>query len=77
MKAAVVHAFGKPLRIEELPVPIVGTREDLAEAILFSAEGKVRAHLHEARLEDVNGIFSDLRSGHVDGRVVLRLAEAA
>jgi D-arabinose 1-dehydrogenase-like Zn-dependent alcohol dehydrogenase len=37
----------------------------------------VRAHHHEARLEDVNRIFSDLRSGHVDGRVVLRLAEAA
>jgi propanol-preferring alcohol dehydrogenase len=56
---------------------IVGTREDLAEALAFAAEGKVRAHHHEARLEDVNRIFSDLRSGHVDGRVVFRLAEAA
>jgi alcohol dehydrogenase, propanol-preferring len=53
---------------------IVGTREDLAEAILFAGEGKVRAHFHEARLEDVNRVLSDLRAGHVDGRIVLRLA---
>ena len=52
---------------------IVGTREDLAEAIAFAAEGKVRAHVHEARLEDVNRVLSDLRAGKVDGRVVLKL----
>lgn len=53
---------------------IVGTRNDLAEAIDLAAEGKVRAHYHRAALEDINRIFADLRHGRVDGRVVLDLA---
>ncbi len=53
---------------------IVGTRKDLAEAIEFAREGKVRAHIHEARLEDINRVFSHLKAGRVDGRVVLRIA---
>ena len=52
---------------------IVGTRKDLAEAIQFAAEGKVRSHIHKAKLEDINRIFSDLKAGRVDGRVVLDL----
>jgi propanol-preferring alcohol dehydrogenase len=52
---------------------IVGTRKDLAEALDFAARGKVRAHIHEARLEDINPVFAELRAGKVDGRVVLRL----
>lgn len=52
---------------------IVGTREDLAEAIAFAGEGKVRAHIHRAKLEDVNQIFSDLKAGSVDGRMVMTL----
>ena len=52
---------------------IVGTRADLAEAIAFAAEGKVRAHVHEARLDEINRVLSDLRAGKVDGRIVLGL----
>ncbi|MFC4821774.1 alcohol dehydrogenase AdhP [Dokdonella ginsengisoli] len=52
---------------------IVGTRRDLAEALQFAAEGKVRAHLHKARLSDINGVFDDLRAGRVDGRIVIDL----
>jgi propanol-preferring alcohol dehydrogenase len=52
---------------------IVGTREDLAEAIAFAGEGKVHAHIHRAKLEDVNQIFSDLKAGRVDGRMVMTL----
>ncbi|HET7881065.1 MAG TPA: alcohol dehydrogenase AdhP [Acetobacteraceae bacterium] len=50
---------------------IVGTRKDLAEAVAFAAEGKVRAHIHQARLEDINDIFADLKAGKVDGRMVM------
>lgn len=53
---------------------IVGTRKDLAEAIAFAAEGKVRAHIHKKRLEDINEIFADLKAGRVDGRIVLDFA---
>jgi propanol-preferring alcohol dehydrogenase len=52
---------------------IVGTRKDLAEAIAFAGEGKVRAHIHEARLDDVNRILAALKAGTVDGRIVLDL----
>jgi propanol-preferring alcohol dehydrogenase len=53
---------------------IVGTRADLAEALAFAAEGKVRAHVHTARLDEVNRVFSDLQAGTVEGRIVLELA---
>lgn len=52
---------------------IVGTRRDLAEAIEFANEGKVKAHIHEKSLEDINGIFADLKVGKVDGRIVMKL----
>ncbi len=50
---------------------IVGGRKDLAEALAFAAEGKVKAHIHHKRLEDLNAIFADLKAGKVDGRIVL------
>lgn len=52
---------------------IVGTRKDLAEALAFAAEGKVRSHIHQARLDDINGIFSSLKEGKVDGRMVITM----
>ena len=52
---------------------IVGTRKDLAEAVQFALEGKVRSHIHKAKLEDINQIFSDLQAGRVDGRMVMML----
>ena len=53
---------------------IVGTRQDLAEALAFAAAGKVRAHIHKARLEDINDVFASLKDGKVDGRIVLEMA---
>jgi alcohol dehydrogenase, propanol-preferring len=50
---------------------IVGTRRDLDEAIAFAAEGKVRADISRAPLSDINAIFDRLKSGTVEGRVVL------
>ena len=40
---------------------IVGTRKDLAEAIEFASEGKVKAHIHQRPLEDINSVFADLK----------------
>jgi alcohol dehydrogenase, propanol-preferring len=50
---------------------IVGTRRDLDEAIAFAAEGKVKAKITKAPLSDINAIFDRLKSGKVDGRMVL------
>jgi alcohol dehydrogenase, propanol-preferring len=52
---------------------IVGTRGDLAEAIAFAAEGKVHSHINMAQLDDINGIFSNLKTGNVDGRMVIAM----
>jgi len=52
---------------------IVGTRQDLAECIGFAAEGKVKAHVHTAPLEDINKIFARMKEGKIDGRMVLTL----
>jgi len=53
---------------------IVGTRKDLAEAIQFAAEGKVKAHIHKAKLEDINHVFAEMKAGRIDGRVVVDFA---
>ncbi len=45
---------------------IVGTRRDLDEAIAFAVEGKVRADITKAPLEDINTIFGNLRAGKVE-----------
>ena len=50
---------------------IVGTRQDLTEALAFASEGKVAAHINHARLEDVNDVFNALKAGRVEGRMVL------
>jgi propanol-preferring alcohol dehydrogenase len=52
---------------------IVGGREDLAEAIAFAAEGKVRAEIHKTKLDNINQVFSDLKAGKIDGRAVLMM----
>ena len=50
---------------------IVGTRRDLAEAIAFAAEGKVRATVAAEPLENVNDVLRRLKAGAVEGRIVL------
>jgi propanol-preferring alcohol dehydrogenase len=52
---------------------IVGGRQDLAEALAFAADGKVRATIRRADLADINQVFADLRKGTVDGRVVITM----
>ncbi len=50
---------------------IVGSRRDLDEAIAFAAEGKVRADVTKAPLTEINAIFAKLKSGKIEGRMVL------
>ena len=54
---------------------IVGTRKDMQEAISFAVEGKVKATVHAARLEDINTIFDEMKKGEIEGRVVLEIAK--
>ncbi len=50
---------------------IVGTRQDLAEAIEFYAAGKIHPTYSRRSLEDINQIFGEMREGKIDGRVVI------
>lgn len=52
---------------------IVGTRNDLAEALAFAGEGKVASHFSWDRLENINAIFERMKAGAIDGRVVLEI----
>jgi len=54
---------------------IVGTRQDLQEALAFAAEGKVKATIETLPLGSINDTFNRLRTGKVNGRVVLNIAQ--
>ncbi len=55
---------------------IVGTRKDMQEAIQFAVDGKVKANVTTAKLEDINDVLDQMKKGKIDGRVVLQIAEA-
>lgn len=50
---------------------IVGTRQDLQEALDFAGEGKVRATVSTDCLENINDVFAQMRQGKIEGRVVI------
>jgi propanol-preferring alcohol dehydrogenase len=49
----------------------VGNRQDMAEALAFAAEGKVRAGIESQPLSSINQVFERLEHGNVASRVVL------
>jgi alcohol dehydrogenase, propanol-preferring len=53
---------------------IVGTRKDMQEAIGFAVEGKVKATIHIAKLEDINDVLEQMKKGEIEGRIVLNIA---
>jgi propanol-preferring alcohol dehydrogenase len=54
---------------------IVGTRQDLQEAIDFAVQGKVKATVHVSHLEAINGVFDEMKRGDIQGRMVMKIAE--
>jgi propanol-preferring alcohol dehydrogenase len=56
---------------------IVGTRLDLEESLAFAGDGKVKATIEALPLESINDVFRRLKTGQVNGRVVLSLKEEA
>jgi propanol-preferring alcohol dehydrogenase len=66
-----VSIFDVVLNRHTIRGSIVGTRLDLEEALAFAAEGKVKATIETLALESINHVFDRLRTGQVNGRVVL------
>ena len=52
---------------------IVGTRQDLEEALEFAGDGKVGAQFSWDSLDNINAIFARMEQGDIDGRIVLKL----
>lgn len=52
---------------------IVGTRNDLAEALDFAARGCVKSAIEVQPLDAINDIFARLKAGDVNGRIVLQM----
>lgn len=52
---------------------IVGTRQDLDEALEFAGSGAVAAHFSWDKLDNINAIFAQMEAGGIDGRIVLEL----
>ena len=69
--------FDMVLNAKTVRGSIVGTRQDLQEALDFAAEGRVRTVCSTARLDDINAVLQRLRDGAIDGRVVLDMQQAA
>ncbi|MBX7445053.1 MULTISPECIES: alcohol dehydrogenase AdhP [unclassified Arthrobacter] len=51
---------------------IVGTRQDLEEALDFYARGKIHPTVSVRELSEVNAVFDEMKHAKIDGRVVLR-----
>lgn len=52
----------------------VGNRRDLAEALAFAADGKVKADIELQPLSAINAVLQRLKTGDVPSRVVLEFA---
>ncbi|UYB35562.1 alcohol dehydrogenase AdhP [Arthrobacter koreensis] len=50
---------------------IVGTRQDMVEALDFYARGLIHPKIATRPLDDINDIFDELAAGRIDGRVVV------
>jgi propanol-preferring alcohol dehydrogenase len=54
---------------------IVGTREDLHEALDFGARGLVKCTVNTKKLSEINDVFSKLKRGQIEGRTVIKFDE--
>jgi alcohol dehydrogenase, propanol-preferring len=52
---------------------IVGTRNDLSEALRIAADGRALPRYSLEPLDNVNDIFDRMRTGDIDGRIVLEI----
>ena len=50
---------------------IVGTRQDMVEAMDFYARGLIHPTVHTRTLDEVNEVLDEMKQGKIDGRVVI------
>ena len=70
MSLSIFHTVLKRITVRG---SIVGTRQDLEEALAFAGSGAVAAHFSWDKLENINDIFARMEDGRIDGRIVVRM----
>lgn len=70
-----LNIFGLVLNGITVRGSIVGTRLDLQEALAFAGDGKVKATVERAKIEDINSVFERMHNGQIEGRVVLDMTQ--
>ncbi|PTT85742.1 zinc-dependent alcohol dehydrogenase [Pelomonas sp. HMWF004] len=63
--------FDMVLNAKTVRGSIVGTRKDLQEALAFAADGLIHTCFQTERLDNINRVFSRLKAGEIEGRIVL------
>jgi len=58
----------------ELVGTVVGTRQDMQEALELAKLHKITCKIQKRKLEDINEIFEDMNNYKISGRVVLDLS---
>ena len=51
---------------------IVGTRQDMREALDFYSRGQINATVSTRDLGEINAVFDEMKHGKIDGRVVIK-----
>ena len=51
---------------------IVGTRQDMQEALDFYARGQIHATVATRDLSEINAVFAEMKQGKIDGRIVIK-----
>ncbi|WP_261393877.1 alcohol dehydrogenase AdhP [Microbacterium esteraromaticum] len=64
--------FDIVLRAITIRGSIVGTRQDMAEALDFFARGEIHPTVAVEPLDDINDIFERMERGQIDGRIVMK-----
>jgi alcohol dehydrogenase, propanol-preferring len=72
-----VSIFDLVLNGQTIRGSIVGTRKDLEEALQFAADGQVKATIETQPLGSINDVFSRLKQGKVNGRIVLDITHTS
>ena len=55
---------------------IIGTRQDMTEALELAVKAGIRATIEKQTLESINEVFARLKAGEVLGRVVLEIRKS-
>lgn len=64
--------FDIVLRAITIRGSIVGTRQDMIEALDFYARGQIHPTVAVESIDDINDIFERMEHGRIDGRIVMR-----